>query len=98
MMRLILVPLVLLAALPARAQISSSGYVAPYNGFFVAPNGNDNNAGTINAPFATLVKAQSAMRSSATKVTFVRAGTYAPSSAGTNCSTAGDGLELGPQD
>jgi hypothetical protein len=49
--------------------------------FFVATNGNDTNAGTITAPFATLSKAASAMAaSSQTKTTYVLPGTYAPSS------------------
>jgi hypothetical protein len=47
-------------------------------GFFVATTGDDKNAGTFAAPFATLTKAQSAMQASTTvKNTYVRAGTYA---------------------
>jgi hypothetical protein len=45
-------------------------------GFFVSPSGSDGNAGTLAAPFATLEKAQSAMRANATKITYLRAGTY----------------------
>jgi hypothetical protein len=45
--------------------------------FYVAPNGNDNNTGTMAAPFRTLEKAQVAMRRSYTiKTTYLRAGTY----------------------
>ncbi|MGB6026025.1 MAG: hypothetical protein WBG40_12585, partial [Candidatus Sulfotelmatobacter sp.] len=52
---------------------------SPSNGFYVAPNGNDNNPGTLAQPFATLGKAQSAMRaSSSIKTTYIRAGLYKP--------------------
>ena len=45
--------------------------------FYVAPNGNDNNAGSLSSPFASLGRAQRAMRASSTiKTTFIRAGTY----------------------
>ena len=44
--------------------------------FFVAPNGNDANPGSIDAPFATLAAAQRAMRSSGIRTTFVRGGVY----------------------
>jgi Right handed beta helix region/Calx-beta domain len=53
---------------------SSSGATGP--AFYVSPSGNDGNAGSVGAPFKTLNKAQSAMRSSSTKITYVRAGTY----------------------
>src|SRR5207237_479331 len=54
--------------------------------FYVATNGNDNNSGTLTAPFATLGKAQAAMRASGTiKTTYVRAGTYSFSGSN-NCS------------
>lgn len=49
------------------------------NGFYVAPNGSDNNPGTLAQPFATLTKAQAAMRaSSSVKTTYIRAGVYRP--------------------
>lgn len=52
---------------------------SPSNGFYVAPNGNDNSPGTLAQPFATLGKAQSAMRaSSSIKTTYIRAGLYKP--------------------
>lgn len=45
--------------------------------FYVSTTGDDNNAGTLEAPFATLKKAQTAMRASATiKTTYIRAGNY----------------------
>lgn len=47
-------------------------------GFYVAPNGNDNNPGTLEQPFATFGRAQSAMRASSTKTTYIRAGLYKP--------------------
>jgi hypothetical protein len=45
-------------------------------GFFVSPNGNDNNPGTIDAPFATLARAQQAMENSSIKTTYIEGGTY----------------------
>jgi hypothetical protein len=44
--------------------------------FYVAPNGSDANNGTLLSPFATLSQAQSAMRFSTTKTSYIRAGTY----------------------
>ncbi len=52
----------------------SSGSNSP--SFYVAPTGNDSNAGSLSAPFLTLKKAQSAMKGSSTKTTYLRAGTY----------------------
>lgn len=46
--------------------------------FYVATNGSDSNPGTLAEPFATFSKAQSAMRASSTKTTYIRAGTYTP--------------------
>jgi hypothetical protein len=46
--------------------------------FYVAPNGSDSNPGTFGAPFATLARAQSAMRRSHVKTTYIRGGTYYP--------------------
>src|SRR5260370_4706386 len=48
-------------------------------GFYVATNGNDNNPGTLSMPFATLHRAQQAMRdSSSIKTTYIRHGIYKP--------------------
>ncbi len=44
--------------------------------YYVAPGGSDSDPGTAVAPFASLSKAQAAMQASATKRTYVRAGTY----------------------
>lgn len=45
--------------------------------FYVATSGNDSNPGTLASPFASLAKAQSAMRaSSSIKTTYIRAGKY----------------------
>jgi len=60
---------------------SSSGSSSSSSGsnsaaYYVAPNGNDGNAGSLDAPFLTPKKAQSAMRGSSTKATYLRAGTY----------------------
>jgi hypothetical protein len=44
--------------------------------YYVANGGSDTNPGTISQPFATLVKAQTAMRDRSTKVTYIRAGRY----------------------
>jgi hypothetical protein len=48
--------------------------VAP--AYFVARTGNDNNPGTISAPFATLGRCQAAMESGSVKLCYVRGGTY----------------------
>jgi Right handed beta helix region len=66
--------------------------------FYVATTGNDGNAGTKAAPFATLGKAQSAMQASSTiKTTYIRAGSYIlptlDCGSGTTC-----GLQLGSAD
>jgi VCBS repeat-containing protein len=53
-----------------------AGPVPSGPGFFVSPNGNDGNPGTIDAPFATLARAQEAMENSSIKATYVEAGTY----------------------
>ena len=45
-------------------------------GFFVAPNGNDGNPGTLEKPVATLARAQQLMRTSSMKTTYLRAGLY----------------------
>ncbi|HEX8796191.1 MAG TPA: right-handed parallel beta-helix repeat-containing protein [Polyangiaceae bacterium] len=66
--------------------------------FYVATNGNDANPGTLAQPFATLAKAQTAMRASAkSKTTYVRAGTYQPPKSGATCmygNAAGSSIEL----
>jgi hypothetical protein len=49
--------------------------------YYVSPTGSDSNAGTLNAPFATLQKAQQAMQNSDIKTTYILAGTYAMSTA-----------------
>ena len=46
----------------------------PTSGLYVAPNGNDNNAGTISAPFKSITKAQSVASSGDT--VYLRGGTY----------------------
>jgi Right handed beta helix region len=44
--------------------------------FYVSPLGNDANSGTFDSPFATLGRAQTAMRGGAFKTTFLLGGTY----------------------
>jgi hypothetical protein len=44
--------------------------------FYVSPNGNDSNPGTLAGPFATLAHAQQAMENSSIKTTYVEGGTY----------------------
>jgi hypothetical protein len=70
--------------------------------FYVATNGNDSNAGTLAAPFASLAKAQAAMRaSSSIKTTYIRAGHYTPPVAGGDClwgNSAGSSIGLGSAD
>ncbi len=56
--------------------------------FYVSPGGNDKSSGTLEHPFLTLGKAQSAMQASASiKTTYLRAGTYplSASSETSNC-------------
>ena len=67
--------------------------------YYVATNGNDANPGTLNAPFLTLQRAQSAMRQGSTKVTYVRGGTYVLSTIN-NCaqSSSNCGLDLNQMD
>ncbi len=72
------------------AQASSSALASTQNqtlidsatlatGFYVETDGNDNNPGTLSEPFATVRRAQQAMRdSSSIKTTYLRAGTYKP--------------------
>jgi hypothetical protein len=45
-------------------------------GFYVSTTGNDNNAGTLASPFATLARAQQAMENSSIKTTYIEGGTY----------------------
>ena len=70
--------------------------------FYVATNGSDGNPGTFAAPFATLGKAQTAMRaSSSIKTTYVRAGTYKPAAVAGNCdfgATQGSSVALSAAD
>jgi hypothetical protein len=49
-------------------------------GFFVSPAGNDGNPGTLDQPFLTLARCQTAMQSSVNKTCYLRAGTYTMSS------------------
>ena len=65
----------------------------PAAAFYVATNGSDSNAGTFAAPFATFLKCASAMRSSSTKLCYVRAGTYDLTA--TPYQQTGDPLALG---
>ncbi len=51
------------------------GAAAAANTYYVAPNGNDNNAGTISAPFKTLNKAWDVI--AAGDLVYMRGGTYA---------------------
>ena len=59
---------------------TGAGAVPSGAGFYVAPNGNDSNAGTEASPFATLARAQQAMENSSIKATYVEGGTYHMSS------------------
>lgn len=62
--------------------------------FYVSPAGLDTNAGTLAAPFKTIAKALTQMGSTATKLTFVRAGLYAPTSTTTNCTSEAVGVTV----
>jgi len=69
--------------LQALALTIGGGSLAP--GFYVATTGNDSNAGTLNSPFATLTRCQTAMQASGTnKTCYVRSGSYTPAVI-TNC-------------
>lgn len=59
------------AALPTEQAVAGDA-------FYVATNGSDNNPGTLDAPFASLGKAQTAMRASngTISITYIRAGSY----------------------
>jgi hypothetical protein len=63
--------------------------------FYVATNGLDSNPGTIERPFRTLTRAQTAMQGSSKKTTYIRAGSYtfSTSACGGVC-----GLSLGTAD
>ncbi len=65
------------AFLFAIATGSSFGGAPSPAGFYVAPNGNDRNPGTLEQPVATLARAQQLMRASRLKTTYIRAGVYA---------------------
>lgn len=66
----------LLAESGAIAVRASGALISP--AFFVSTAGNDANAGTAAAPFATLEAARTAMRATTTtKTTYIRGGTYA---------------------
>lgn len=66
----------------------------PAPGYYVATTGSDSNPGTEAAPFATLKKCQSAMRSTTIKTCYVMPGTYHPASAGPGCSDQANALVL----
>jgi hypothetical protein len=64
-------------------------------GYYVAANGSDNNTGTSTAPFSTLGRCQSAMRSSSTRKTcYIGAGMYHLRNAGAGCSADSNALNL----
>ena len=62
--------------------------------YYVASDGSDSDLGTIEAPFATLDRAQTAMRNSSLKTTYIRAGTYHPAGTG----SGGEALFLDAHD
>jgi hypothetical protein len=64
------------------AGVALSINACPPAAFIVAPTGNDSNAGTVSAPFATLTKCQTAMRGSGVKTCYIRAGSYSPAGIG----------------
>ncbi|MEI8373078.1 MAG: PDZ domain-containing protein [Planctomycetota bacterium] len=71
-------PWMMIASLAALLSVTS-GFTAKGESFFVAPNGNDTNPGTLENPFATLQHAQQAARKTAGReavTVFLREGTY----------------------
>lgn len=91
-MRTLLAALFIAFASPAFAQCAA-GYTTvpvplcqqnfvPAPAFYVSTTGNDSNAGTLAAPFATLHQCKLAMEGSSTKKTcYIRAGSYTPAAA-----------------
>jgi hypothetical protein len=76
---LVLLGIAILGCQSVRAAAATSTDTSKLaSGFYVATNGNDSNPGTLSEPFATLTRAQQAMRESSVKTTYVRAGTYKP--------------------
>ena len=73
-MQVITKPAIAFAAFPTLIAVP----VVAETAYYVAPDGSDSNPGTLAAPFATFRKAQSAMRGSTIKTTYVRAGGYFP--------------------
>jgi len=74
----VMLPLLLAAcgAGAVRTTRVGTGTTTAGSGFYVSPNGNDSNPGTLAAPFATLGRAQQAMEGSSIKTTYVEGGTY----------------------
>jgi len=66
--------------------------------YYVATNGTDANSGTVDAPFATFAKAQTAMRASSIKTTYIRAGVYSNASLALNSSDSGETWSYYPPD
>jgi hypothetical protein len=65
--------------------------------YYVSPTGSDSNPGTLDAPFATLQRAQQAMENSSIKTTYILPGNYSP--AGSANTPDGSGvLNLGSAD
>ena len=74
---------------------SSGSILVP--AFYVATDGDDGNAGTLAAPFATMGAAQAAMEASSNiKTTYIRAGSYTLPTL--NCGGSSGGLQLGSAD
>lgn len=77
----------------------TQSHAATPPGFYVSPSGNDNNAGTSAAPFATFTKCRTAMRASSTvKTCYLMAGLYHPTNMGSGCTNNTNAIYLGSQD
>lgn len=92
MIRIILALLLVASAASARSIITNGNQSTLPPAFYVAPGGSDLAAGTLAAPFATITKAQTAMRGGSVKLTFIRAGNYAP--AAISCSGGSDNCAI----
>lgn len=62
------------ATITVNAAASGGSVVSP--AFYVSPSGSDSASGSASTPFKTFEKAQTAMRGSSTKTTYLRGGTY----------------------
>jgi len=72
-----LIAVLTLVGVDPHCALSNEGPRVSSDAFFISPSGDDNNPGSFDRPFATLERAQDAMRNNATRKTvYLRAGIY----------------------